>query len=568
VKLSPVFLESTLPTNLASLYRGLPEARDTLLAEAGLSHEGKDEVKDEVSTAQAAGDASHAIEAEPEFFEYPVEAAPAVAEASAPAAAAPAETTEAQKVDALSEFEDYQRLRQQALQESATPAPAAQAVPITDLVSFDYSRAKADAEAAPRVAVNTQTSPAPSRPAARPARQQMTTQTRAPAPEKSNNAFLDIQAIGTDLKRAEVLHGFEVRYRDNEGESQADYGSGLVKTSARIAARATNRSLSLLKHGFVPTNSDVALEQGAVKASVPMLEQETFNRLTAPFEAHGPMGAVLVELDDETDVAQLDIPFGDVKLLDGELRATKKENHRYQLFLGVQAGNALLTYKTFKGETVSKLIHVHAGELTFEANIFEPAGPGIVQVYEEDLLAREMLPLITSASRVKIMNTELTASKLNDHTYKLNFERGLFGARRYLELSHLSEPVFVGFRNNTQIHLPSENFMRHILAGVEGGGAGRCLVQLNLSRRISGVDVGAEAIDQGLATFVQMLDSDGRFYDSASEKTRKVIIVGEKQSSEKFKADARINIKVNFTDGSSEFVTSYCAPNTYLVEQL
>jgi hypothetical protein len=69
-------------------------------------------------------------------------------------------------------------------------------------------------------------------------------------------------------------------------------------------------------------------------------------------------------------------------------------------------------------------------------------------------------------------------------------------------------------------------------------------------------------------TYAQVLDSDGKFYDSVSDKTRKIIVIGESQGSSDVFADAKINIKIQYQDGSSQFLNSYCSPNTYLVEQL
>ena len=143
------------------------------------------------------------------------------------------------------------------------------------------------------------------------------------------------------------------------------------------------------------------------------------------------------------------------------------------------------------------------------------------------------------------------------------------GGRRYLELNHQSEPVFVGIRDNNNVTVPSENFMRFILSKVEGSKLGnRCLVQVNLTKKAQKVDVASESIGMSLMTSTQMLDSDGKFYDSLSDKTRKVIIIGEGQGAAEISPDAKVNIKIQYQDGSVQFLNSYCSPNTYLVEQL
>ena len=52
----------------------------------------------------------------------------------------------------------------------------------------------------------------------------------------------------------------------------------------------------------------------------------------------------------------------------------------------------------------------------------------------------------------------------------------------------------------------------------------------------------------------------GDFYDEISYATERVFLMGEEQGT--------INIKLNYTDGSSQFIQTFCSDSTYLVEQL
>jgi hypothetical protein len=69
-------------------------------------------------------------------------------------------------------------------------------------------------------------------------------------------------------------------------------------------------------------------------------------------------------------------------------------------------------------------------------------------------------------------------------------------------------------KDNKTLSIPSESFMRYVLSNFEGGNLGnRCLVQVNLTKKISKVDIGSESVGSNLATYTQMLDTDGKFYD-------------------------------------------------------
>ncbi len=378
-----------------------------------------------------------------------------------------------------------------------------------------------------------------------------------------------ILALGTDLQKLEKLQGYEVRFQDDLSEMLEDYGSGEVNFEANLSQPKMTRTVTLLKRGYIPVTTEIILEEGHGSVSIPLVEEHTLNDLVSPFERKGPVGSLLVELDDETDVAKLDVSFGEVVKLNGDLKKTENEDFRYLLFVGVQAGNAMVSYHRGNGEIVSKIVHIHENEMTFDANFYEDVVNEKVRLYEEELLAKESSPLIISGEQVKIFATNLSGKKINNHTYKMPFNTSHLGGRRYLELNHQSEPVFVGIRDNTNITVPSENFMRFILSKVEGEKLGnRCLVQVNLSKKAEKFEVASESISQSLMTSSQLLDSDGKFYDSLSDKTQKIIIIGEGQGAADISPDAKINIKIQYQDGSVQFLNSYCSPNTYLVEQL
>lgn len=380
---------------------------------------------------------------------------------------------------------------------------------------------------------------------------------------------LSVKSIGSDLKKTTQIQGFEVRFQDDLSETIEDYGSGELKIETEMSQPKMTRSVTLLKRGFIPTSTEIIMEEGASSVSIPMIEEDTFNEIMLPYERRGSVGALLVELDDESELAKLDVNFGDVIKLNGDLKRTESEDFRYQLFIGVNAGNAMLSYHRNNGEVISKIVHIHEHEITYDANYYENVINEKVRLYEEDLLAKENSPLIISGEQVRVFATEKSAKKVNNNTYKMNFGSSHLGGRRYLELTHQSEPIFVGIRDNNNVTVPSENFMRHILSNVEGLKLGnRCLVQVNLNKKAESFEVAAESVAQSLMTYSQVLDSDGKFYDSVSDKTQKIIIIGESQASQEVSPDAKVNIKIQYQDGSVQYLNSYCSPNTYLVEQL
>lgn len=563
VELTPVVVNNELESNHIALY-----------------HDFKYET-DEVSMKLAAS-----VDAEPEFFEYPVEEKKEeekkVTDPKEEIAAASAPVDEI--VEEVNVVENLPQDNKAVTEEVA----------VDDLVAFDYSKAQADVKEEKIPTVSTVTThqtvqqgtnvPAPMTmtkvPKSQPkkATKPVTTQQENAVTEKSafvaeeTKSFYNrvtIQVSGTNLKTTQNEVGFEVRPQDDLGESFSDYNNGSVTMEQDMSQPNMTRTVTVLKRGFVPTNTDLILEEGSSEITLPLIDESTFNEMLAPFESRGAIGSVLVELDDEVESASLDVPYSQVLKLDEDMKVTTDSNFSYQLFVGVKAGNALLSYKSVNGEVTSKIIHIHEHELTFETNFFELSTSEKVVLLEEDLLSKEKTPLILSSEEVRQFATEKTAKKINDHTYKTDFRRTLLAGRKYLELGHQQEPVFVGYKTSSTLEIPSENFMRYILSRFEGSKLGnRCLVQVNLNKKAVRVDVAAESAGDGLQTYTQILDADGKFYESVGEKSRKVIVVGENQGSQDYSQDGKINFKITYQDGSVQFLGSYCSPNTYLVEQL
>jgi hypothetical protein len=427
-----------------------------------------------------------------------------------------------------------------------TPKESSETVEVDDLLTFDYSTAQKNIEQGKETVVS-QVGPASNgsinlNPSTQnilePTPKTQKTQKHSAKPLMKEEVQgliakdpgylteMNIQAVGSNLIENENLNNFEVRFQDTLSESTEDYGSGIISIKEKLAQDSMTRSVVVLKKGFVPTNTDLIIEG-------------------------------------------LDTQFGEAVSLDGNLKKTTSDDYRYKLYLGVRSGNTLVTYKNSKGVKVSKIIHVHENELTYDANHVEEIKNDEISLYEEDILAKEKSPLVISAEQVKKFASTMSATKISDHKYRTNYESNALGSRRYVELTHQEEPIFAGIKNVQRVVIPSENFMRFVLSRFEDARLGnRCLVQVNISKPISSVEVAAESSGSSLMTHTQMLDADGKFYDSASEKTKKVIIMGDNQIEAGSNPDSKINIKVDYQDGTVEYLGTFCSPNTYLVEQL
>ncbi len=552
VELSALYAKIKLPVNLVAFYKELkPETAVKI-----------ESLQDEVSTAMASSN-------NPDFFEYPKSA-----------------KSSTEKIKDANELDEDRIVKdQKVISENKE-----EEIAVSDLITFDYSKAETDVKAKKMPTISSVSIQKNDLPVNQLnihtndkviLKKKVSTQNQTKSENtlasksivsESNEGYssrLTIQVTGTDLNKTESAVGFELRGQDDLGEVFSDYNNGMIVMDQEIAQSKMTRSVTVLKRGFIPTNTDLILEDGVSEVTLPLIVENRYNELLAPYESRGPIGAVLVELEEEVVSASLDVPYSQVLQLDENMQVTKDQSFTYQLFVGVKAGNALLSYKSENGESTSKIIHIQDHELTFDANFFETVIEEKVALFEEHLLGKEKTPLIISSDHVRQFASNVTTKKINNHTYKTYFNRTLLGARKYLELTHQNEPVYVGYKETSELEIPSESFMQYVLSRFEGSKLdNRCLVQVNLKNKVSRVDVSSESVGQSLETFTQMLDADGKFYDSVGEKTEKIIVVGEDNGSSEATKDGKINLKITYQNGSIQFLGTYCSPNTYLVEQL
>lgn len=452
-------------------------------------------------------------------------------------------------------------------------------VAIGDLLTFDYSQAQASApkvsaatvpakevkKAAPQAAKNNEYSSA------------LTSDQTVDQKEDASEGFVSkgkalpirssvvISAASADGKDFTDHKGFDVQFKDDANDFVQDLDNGQVAFDYSLNESVSVRSAKIIARNHVTTHMDFVLEQNSTPELVPLLTEEYFKKLQFN---NAVTGGLLVKVDSSVAEVEIDKSFSKKIYLDSSLVETKSPYFEYIYFANVPAGNVMMNFVT-KNKEMRKILHVVDGELTFEKNIIEEVGQAKIVMYEDNLLSKEKIALNINAEKVTEFTQDPRAEKLSLNTYNLAVGSLSYGSRLYLELAHQSEPIFVGMGDNRKVNIPSEDYIRLILKNFpEGKLNTRCMVQVNLSKKAVEVFHQAEGVEDALMTSSQMVDKDGSFHNSLSGKTEKVFIQGEYQGNSKADPNGVIHIKIKYVDGTSDYLKTFCSPNTYLVEQL
>lgn len=396
-------------------------------------------------------------------------------------------------------------------------------------------------------------------------KQASTTQVEKPVSDNRNHkSDYSIQpySVGLNSKISDVSQ-FEIRFEDDIDDIVQSFGDGEIKLNHVLNSKMATRRGTIYSSSHYPTAVDFVFENNEIIAKIPLLEKEYFNELIRKEGATGFGGQVVVELDNDTEDVNIDSNFERKLFLNKNFKVVDRSDSEYSfiLFVGVEAGNSIISFKTINNKTINKIIYIGEDELYYEPNFYLDIKKDSFELFEEYLLTKDVGELNIDPKDIEGLTFQNSFSKRTSNIYGVNKVKYPIGTRSYIELKHLDESIYVGRWKSAKVIIPSEQYIRHVLDNFKIDGVGsNCLVQINLPKKAKELFYNGKSKKGVMRMQVQILDKDGIFYKDLSNESEKIFLLGQEQGT--------INIKVKYVDGSSDFLQSYCSDSTYLVEQL
>jgi hypothetical protein len=345
-------------------------------------------------------------------------------------------------------------------------------------------------------------------------------------------------------------------------ERLSDNGTGTIFLEEKLNNRSGSIRGTFLSGGYVPTKMDISLEPGNFELNIPLLSSHQLNRFLHEenLSAHG--GLLLVQLASTTDSVEIDAYYEAKIYLDRSFKVVEQSNeYDFILFTGVTAGNVMIKQRNFRSELAQKIIHVTDDELYFEGGQFIDRSNDILSLEAINLLGRKNSVLDINAGHIKVFNTNKSAQKLAIAKYEVAYPLQSAGMRKYLEMTHLRGSIFVGYADNRELRIPSQELVYHI---IEAHGLrsleNTCMIQVNFKNQVSQIEVFGESNKGPMALITTYLDNDGYWSQEPTELTEQMFIAGDERGS--------VSLRVEYLDGSKDYLQTFCSYDTYLVEQL
>lgn len=383
--------------------------------------------------------------------------------------------------------------------------------------------------------------------------------------DKILNFNYKLKAYSLGLSKVDFIHNFEMRFQDDVNEALRDFGTSEIEFKGKISGDYHNRRIILLAGNHYPTAMDLIIEPENLNIEIPMFTKEKFESILEDGQLSGLGGHILVELDQKTEDAELDIQnkYEAKMYLNRDLKVIDRadSDYSYILFVGVKSSNVVLNFRSIKNEIYSKIVHVSDDEIYYEPNFTTVSKKKQITLFEETPLTSCKGMLSIAKTEINEWSRKLDKKKENLNTIRFAKHTQALGMRNYFVLSHLEEEVIIGNWNNNKIIVPSEAYINYAVSQFDHTGSeNQCMVQLNFNKKIQEIAFNGTSNERSMRLQVRVLDHDGKFYDDFSDQSKQAFLMGEEEG--------LVNIKIIYTDGSHQYLQSYCSAKKYIVEQL
>ncbi|ATH09435.1 hypothetical protein BIY24_16245 [Halobacteriovorax marinus] len=333
---------------------------------------------------------------------------------------------------------------------------------------------------------------------------------------------------------------------------------GAIEIEEQINERISTIRGTILSSETFPTIVELPLEYGDFLVNIPLLERsDVFKRFD------GIRGAMLlIELDESTDSVDIDHKYVERILLNDRFKKVEEgDDYRFILYVGVEPGNTLIQYLTLNNEIGEKIVHLVEDHVFYESNTYIQSKKENIELYETKLLGKNDLELNIDSDDIRYFNTGIGSKAIGLNLYEVERPILPLGMRKYLELKHLGESIYAGYQDNKSIHVPSREYLNYVLDTFKIGDLqDRCLIQVNFDKNIVDMRVASESYKGPIGIETLYLDKDGMFNTEASDFAKKVFMIGD--------TTGTINLEVEYSDQSKDYIQTFCSSNTIIVEQL
>ena len=371
---------------------------------------------------------------------------------------------------------------------------------------------------------------------------------------------MTVSEINLSTQKTRQTIGFEFVPDYDRADRMDDQSSGEIKLGYSLAGDATTITGVVQAYGLIPTRVELNLTSKVL--NIPMLSEVGIQKFLSKKETGVTGNLLMVAVDSNITDVEIDSDYQYKVFFSDKFKMLKsRENASFILFLGVKTGNTLIRYLLENKESAQKIVYVGDGEMYFEDPTFVSTQREIYTFTTRSLLGKKVKELNINAEDVSFFGTKITTKKKALNAYEIKVPELVDNSRKYLEFKNTGSSLFVGTKNRLDLEIPGNDFIARVMQANQLSELGeRCMVQLNLVKDIRDIKVSGKNKAGEMFAETSFLDNDGNFSRDNSELSEKVFITGA--------LEGIFNVRLDYTDGSTDFLKTFCSEGAYLIEQL
>lgn len=356
------------------------------------------------------------------------------------------------------------------------------------------------------------------------------------------------------------VHNFQLipNYNKNETyysdtDNMMNIQNGKVKTGSVLSG-------TIIKRDYVRTRMSIHIDTQNI--TIPLFAH---NKLQAylddnNLESYG--GFLLINAINNIDDLDIDNEYEHRVFLSRSFKIVSQDSeYSFIIFMGVKPGNTTISGITLDEQEFNKIALITPDEIVYEEIKLENRSIDKIKLWQFQTMASVLSELDIENNQAMYFNTKNYVEKLNINTYSSKIPVRDVAMRKYHELTHLRESIFIEYNENHDIEVPSREFITDLLRTFEQDGLdSNCLVQINFGETISKVEFEDDTQYNTNNIDALFLDADGKMGKDANPASKKLFMSGIDQRT--------ISVKVNYINGKEEVFNTFYNPDTYLVEQL
>ena len=272
-------------------------------------------------------------------------------------------------------------------------------------------------------------------------------------------------------------------------------------------------------------------------------------------------GNLLVSIDHGISAVNIDKKFKKVLYFDDKFNEVEKRKASYYFFKGIGSGNYLLTVKFKNRKVFKQLFHLYKNETTFIHNKFYQASRTKLQIQKSNLLASTNSTFGLDIKSAKSLFKNKSLKNIGEGLFESKPDIRLRGHRQMFQIEDWREFFVHSSTGAKRINLPSKEYLNHFLKLINIEYLNDlCVIQINLNDKLLASNFFGSDGEKNFDLDTYYLSDNGKIKTSADSNSKKIFILGY--------AHGIIDYRLSLEGNKSYFGQTFCAKDTYIIEQL